>query len=530
MSIPPLYASDRSVATLTNGLVDPAAVGWLCPARAGLKQSRDVSRRRQLESGSNTLRVGLLGGWNGLDPWEAQDLSAVIVRQQCFEPLYRRVEGKLEADRRYLAHGLRLETVDVRGLPRYSIRLAEDLQFSDGSPVLPEEVAASLQRVAPLRAMAKINAAGGRRVQFNCLDNHAAIEPQLAQIWSVVGKRGAKHWVGTGPYAIVEETLAESGRVLALERNPHWISPHGKPPAIERIEFYAYPLDEQGTPSKLRDALEAGEIDFTLMLPREVAKGLQGVRKVYQPGQSTAFLAFVCRRPWLRRPEVRRALAAAIDPWAIARVCHDNPAAFAARGLLPPALAPTQRSLPNYGHEIAARALEQIGDKPASLRMLVIWGPRPYLPDPKGVAELIAEQFGALGIGLVIHHATGPQDFFEAVRRGAHDLILSGYIAETPDPVDYLAALLSSARVPRADAPMASTTNLGGFTDPEMDRRLAAAREDPEAILAVNELFEDQRPLVPLMYGASVAVHTWRVQAFELDPRGIPTFAELSLG
>ena len=77
---------------------------------------------------------------------------------------------------------------------------------------------------------------------------------------------------------------------------------------------------------------------------------------------------------------------------------------------------------------------------------------------------------------------------------------------------------------------MASTTNLGGFADDEMDRRLAAAQQDPDKLLAVNELFEQLRPLVPLMYGASVAVHSWRVHAFELDARGIPSFAELSLG
>ncbi|HLT35510.1 MAG TPA: ABC transporter substrate-binding protein, partial [Enhygromyxa sp.] len=466
----------------------------------------------------------------GLEPWEAQDLSGVIVRNQCFETLYTRVDGKVEPDRRYLGTELRLETVNVNGMPRYSLRLTDELRFCDGSLVQPEDVVTSLQRVAPLRAVAKMNAAGARRVQFHSLEENVALEPHLAQIWSVIGKRGSNHWLGTGPYAIVEETIAESGRVLLLERNPHWLAGGRKRPSIERIEFHAYPLDADGKPSKLRDAMEAGEIDFTLMLPREVAKGLQGVRKVYQPGQSTAFLAFGCRRPWLRNPAVRRALSAAIDPWAIARICHDNPAAFAARGLLPPALAPTQRSLPNYGFEIAAKALEQIGDKPASLRMLVVWGPRPYIPDPKGVASLIAEQFGALGIGVLIQQAPGPIEFFEAVRRGEHDLILSGYIAETPDPVDFMTALLSSKRIPRTGTPMASTTNLGGFSNLEMDRRLAAAQQDPEQLLAVNELFEEQRPLVPLMYGASVAVHSWRVRDFELDPRGIPSFAELSLG
>lgn len=498
---------------------------------AGLKQSVRVALRSKKNEGDpNTLRVGLLGGWGGLDPWEAQDLSGVIVRNQCFETLYHHVDGKVVPDPRYLAHELRLETINVNGMPRYSMRLADELMFCDGSPVLPEDVADSLLHVAPLRATTKINAAGGRRVQFNSLQKDIALEPQLAQIWSVIGKRGPKSWLGTGPYMIVEESIAPSGKVLTLERNPHWIAGGRKPPSIERIEFHAYPLDIDHKPTKLRDALAEGEIDFTLMLPREVAKGVQGVRRVFQPGQSTAFLAFGCRRPWLRRVEVRRALSAAIDPWAIARVCHDNPAAFAARGLLPPALAPSQRSLPKYGLEVARAALDEIGDRPGVLEMLTVWGPRPYLPDPLGVAELICEQFGALGLDVRVHQAESPEAFFTAVREGGHDLILSGYIAETQDPVDFLAALLSSTRIPKRGAPMASTTNLGAYSNAEMDRLLAVARSDGEQLLAVNELFESERPLVPLMYGASVAVHAWRVRDFEMDPRGIPSFAELRLG
>ena len=475
------------------------------------------------------MRVGLLGGWNGLDPWEAQDLAGVVVRSQCFETLYKRAGSSVEPDARYLATGLRLDTISRDGLGRYSLRLADDLRFCDGSPVEPEDVIASLEHVAPLRAVARMSPGANRRVQFHLLEPDAALEPHLAQIWSVIGKRGPKHWLGTGPYQFVEETVAGAGRVVVLEVNPHWSAGDHRRPSIERVEFHAYPLDAEGKPSKLRDAIDSGEIDFTLMLPREVAKGLPSLRKVYQPGHSTALLAFACERPWVRDPAVRRALAAAIDPWAIAQLCHDNPAAFAARGLLPPALAPSQRILPQYGLALAAKALEQLADKPASLRMLVMWGPRPYLPDPIAVAERIADEFGSLGIGVVIQQPVGPAEFYEAIRKGEHDLILSGYIAESPDAVEFLTALLSSKRVPRPGTPMASTTNLGGYADAEMDLRLAAAAHDPDKILGVLERIEEDKPLVPLMYGASVAVHTRRLDDFDLDPRGIPDIAALSL-
>ncbi len=479
---------------------------------------------------NRTLRVGLLGGWYGLDPWDAQDLAGVTVRTQCFDTLYRRREGQLEPDLRYLAHGLRLDTIGVDGLPRYSMRLRDDLRFGDGSSVDPEDVAASLDRVAPLRSVAKISAAGGRRLQISCLESEVVLEPHLGQIWSVIGKRGAKHWVGTGPFMIAEETQGEAGE-LTLVRNPHWIPPlGGKPPSLERIVFHCYPLDAQGRASALRDAVEAGEVDVSLMLPREVAAGLQGVRKIYQPGQSTAFLAFVCRRPWLSEVRVRRALSAAIDTWAVAKICHDNPGAFAARGLLPPSMASIQRSIAGYDLELAKRELAALPKPSGPLRMLTVWGPRPYLPDPRGVAEAIAAQLAKVGVAVTIEPSASANEFFEAVRRGNHDLILSGYIAETPDAIDFLTALLSSRRIPRAELKMASATNMASFGDRELDKRLILAQRDEQAMPAVLEMFEEQRPYLPLMYGANVAVHSWRIRNFELDPRGIPSFVDLVLG
>lgn len=476
-----------------------------------------------------TLRVGMLGGWRGLDPWDAQDLFGVLVRHQIFETLYHWRAGQLQGDHRYLASGLHRQGSGTGAFARYTLKLSEDFKFSDGRPVSPDHVAASLGRVASLRAMVDVTALSGGRVEFACQEEGVVLEPQLAQIWSVIGKRGPRFWHGTGPYRIAEESQGETGPVLTLERNPHWI-PRGKVPTIERIVFHSYGIDDDGKPTALRSALESGEIDFTLMLPREVAKGLQGVRKVYQPGHSTAFLAFGCNRPWLARPEVRRALSAAIDPWAVARVCHDNPAAFAARGLLPPAMAPSHRSLPSYGTDVAAAALAELDGRPRTLRMLVVWGPRPYLPQPRAVAAVIAEQFAAVGIEVEIDQASHASSFYEAVQRGEHDLVLVGYIAETPDPVEFLTAQLASSRIPKRGVPMASTTNMCHFADEEMDRRLAAAQRDPERVKEVQDRFDEMRPIVPLMYGASVVVHSWRLRQFELDPSGLPSFAELSLG
>ena len=61
--------------------------------------------------------------------------------------------------------------------------------------------------------------------------------------------------------------------------------------------------------------------------------------------------------------------------------------------------------------------------------------------DPETFTDHGADSFAALGVSVNPRQASGPEDFFARVRRHEHDLTLSGYIAETPDPVDFLAAL-----------------------------------------------------------------------------------------
>ncbi|NJK33378.1 MAG: hypothetical protein HC927_13805, partial [Deltaproteobacteria bacterium] len=74
-----------------------------CPGlhRRRLKQWPGLpmsTRAKPASQDPSTLRVGLLGGWHGLDPWEAQDLSTVTVRAQCFDTLYRHREGGVEPE------------------------------------------------------------------------------------------------------------------------------------------------------------------------------------------------------------------------------------------------------------------------------------------------------------------------------------------------------------------------------------------------------------------------------------------------
>ena len=64
-----------------------------------------------------------------------------------------------------------------------------------------------------------------------------------------------------------------------------------------------------------------------------------------------------------------------------------------------------------------------------------------------------------------------------------------------------------------------------------MQRLLDALRQTGDASLQndIEALVAEECPVVPLMYGPSIAVHAWRVQGFAWGQRPYPSFCDLEL-
>ncbi len=238
-------------------------------------------------------------------------------------------------------------------------------------------------------------------------------------------------------------------------------------------------------------------------------------------------------RPHFATARARRALAMAIDRYALTSLCYENPAAFVARGLLPRGL----WSGAGGGHlrtDVAGarQALQAAGVQlPPRLRTVTVWGPRPYLPRPQAVADALARQIAALGTSIEFLVPTDSQEHVRLLEGGDYDCVLGGWIADTLEPADFLQSVLGSDRILGPQCPaFALSSNYSRWRDPQFDGHVAAARRtgDRAAIEAAIERACDEVPLVPIMYSAGVVVSTWRVQGAESC--GIePDFASLAL-
>jgi len=477
-------------------------------------------------AGTKTLHVGVLTPVNALDPREVQDYVTALAVMQVFETPYAQPTATGRAPEPLLFQERLRQETSADGTMCYSAAIRPDVRFSNGTPMTARHVADSLAKAATLREQADVEVRNDR-LFFRLKRPNARFDLVLARRFCGVtleAPGAAGTLLGTGPYVAAPGATPQRMR---LERNPQY----RKPPAIDEIVFQTYPPDASGHPESLINALEAGEVDFTNILSREDIMRVKNVRRWTEPGSSTAILYLNTQRPALSDVRVRRAIALSVDRLEIAKMFYASATAFAATCLLPPMLGRGSDGLA-FDPARARDLLAAPGvTRPERLSLLLIFGPRPYLPNPRRVGEHIAAQIEKLGIAVDLVPTATSQEYYGKAQRGEYDLALAGWITDTLDPVDFLEATLASASIPLPHRQSVVGANLGRWHSQETDDVLARLRQEPREDVRSNLLRRvgEDVPLVPLIYGATIFAHSAKVKNFAPSPLGKPNFADLDL-
>ncbi len=468
---------------------------------------------------TKVLKIGFVTPARNLEPLMANDVESAFVLRHVLETPYDLVYGSADIEPS-LFHG----PLRRRGTSsEWEAELRPGLLFSDGTPVTAGDVVRCLSGAARVGQQADVLAEGNTSIVFRMKRPNARFDLTLSHMECGILKRVGRHLLGSGPYVMTAESTPECVRLV---RNPHYRRPF----AIDEVHLRSYPADADGRATGLLAAIAAGDVDLSLSLGRQDIEAAVGVRKVIQPGVSTALLFFNCKSPRLADARLRAALAKAVDRFEVTRLSYANPLAFVASSLTPKPLGPVDDDL-GYDLLAARRALAESGvPVPARLSLMTTWAPRPYLPHPQKAARLIAQQLALLGIAVDIHEPPSSIDFFNWSMNGRHDLVLGGWVADTMDPYDFIESLLSSERVPRADN-LAVASNHAHFASAEMDAALERfrAQRDNDYLQAVVQIFNEQAPMVPLMYGPAASVRSYRVTNFKTSPRWFVPAWELDL-
>jgi ABC-type transport system substrate-binding protein len=476
-------------------------------------------RGRKREEARKVLRVGLLAPVQSLDPRATQDFGSVLVFSQIFQtpftprPGDERPEPVLFREPLEMAEGGRVCSAPIRS----------DVRFSDGTKMSARHLAESLARTEVVSKVARVETEG-ERVVFRLERPDPRFDLTLSQSYCAVTLEQNGQLLGTGPF--MEADREEPG-VSRLVKNPHF----SRQVALDELRFPVYPPTPGAGAEALVRAVEKGEVDFTSFLSREEAGRIHGARKWFLPGNSTAVLYFNTEHPYLAVADARRGLSLAIDRREVTRTCYANALAFVASSLLPPMMGSFQEDGQPASTERAREALALAGPLPERLRMLLVWGPRPYLPHPQRAALVIAQQAREAGVTVESVPTSSPAEYSERVTQGDYDLLLSGWIADTADPVDFLQANLSSGAIPAPGASPVNRANRSRWRNAHMDEALAAYRQDRSdaSRQRIFDLLASEVPLVPLMHGPAVVVHSWKIMGFEPSPLGLSDFSRLDL-
>ena len=323
---------------------------------------------------------------------------------------------------------------------------------------------------------------------------------------------------GTGPYRLREWRLGER---LVLEANQRFYQ--GVPP----IETVVYELSGGSALTRF----ENGELDVAFISINDIERARDpnsDLGKLYQssPEMSVSYLALNNNQPPFDDPNVRRALAMAIDRATVASVTFQN-MVVPATGVMPPGTpgyTPEDKTLPFDPDEARRLLAESSYGGPENLPPIVITevgGGAEARIDTQAFIEQWRQE---LGIEVQIRQ-TDFATFLADQDAGRTQAANAGWVLDYPDPESVLDLKFHSG----------SSLNDVGYSNEEVDALLDQARveQDPDARL---QLYRDAENLIiqdaawiPLYFSVNHTVVSERVQDWFDPPLVMPQLRFISL-
>lgn len=490
----------------------------------------------QPTSSRNTIVVAVSAEFPTLDPVQARDTESISAIQLLDEPLFTyngsgAVTGLLASQWNWSQGGTVL-TVHLNPLAT----------FSDGAPVLASDVVFSLQRLvasatgsphastlsdlagyAQLRAgqpSPGIEATGTRTVVFR-LERPISYLPEILAMpcTSIVeanavvasGAQSAGWWlahsVGSGPYVL---GTSVPGQSLTLTPNLHYWrqgvpAGSGQEGPFAPVEFRI--ISQASEQARL---FAAGQVDVLAPAdPSAFAPNLPpaGSHLLEGGNDGVAFLGFNTTTAPFNNRMVRQAAAYAIDMSALTRAAG---AGAPAAGLVPPGVPGYDAALSPYPYDPSeARALLAQAGPSGGLAVTLLTisaGGTVQQGVSDSATAVIARDLNAVGFQVTIRKDTW-QQYYRDLAAGHENLFEGTWLADYPDPQDFVANLLGPGAPGQGPDGFAGTSYLRALGQVQaatgQAARLAAYEAVQQTILA-------DVPILPEFYTqTAVLVQPW---------------------
>ena len=321
---------------------------------------------------------------------------------------------------------------------------------------------------------------------------------------------------GTGPFKLTEWN---EGQLLILEPNEAY---YQKPPKINQVVFHLL----AGMPLAL---YEMGEIDVAPVYEYHIdrvtdEKGPFHRELAIFPELSLFYIGFNTEKPPFDDVDIRRAFCHAVNKQRIIKIILKG-MMTKADGILPPNMPGYNESLQGLNYDVAKAKSLVAGSKygsAANLPPITLttsgWGGN----IPEYLGAIIQEWQQNLSVEVTVRQLE-PEIFLYYLKEEADEMFVSGWIADYPDPQDFLDILFHTG----------AEYNSGHYSNPELDALLDQAAVEPDhstrltLYQQVEERMIDEAACLPLWFGTSYLLIRPYVKGYKLDAQGIPTLSEV---
>lgn len=490
-----------------------------------------------------TLLYGRGADSANLDPHDIDDGESVKVVNQIYEGLVTYAE-----DGPAIVPCLAQDWKVSEDGKTWEFHLRAGVLFHDGSALDAEAVVFNFKRIldekhphrydakfpyaSSYKMIADVSAAGPGTVVFTLKAPSAVFLPNLAMFSAGLVSPKAlaerkeefpSHPVGTGPFRF--ERWDRDEKIVLAAFDKYW----GGRPALDRVIFRK--IGENSVRFQLLKDGQLHIMDGVNFVDLDAVAADPKLNLLQVPGMNFSYLAMNTSRAPFNDVQVRQAVAHAVDRAKILKLAlrgygqtGPNP--------LPPTVWGYDPTVPDYAYDPAAakELLKKAGKADGfKLKLWAMPNPRPYMPEPKKVAQILQADLGAVGIEVTIHSPEW-QAYLDALEHGEHELAIMGWITDNGDPDNFLYPLLDPDNAVPGNA-----LNISFYNNPELHKLNLAAQSElnAERRLALyaraQQLVHADCPVLPLAYLPEFAATTRTVTGFKLHPVGIVRLAKVKL-
>jgi peptide/nickel transport system substrate-binding protein len=312
--------------------------------------------------------------------------------------------------------------------------------------------------------------------------------------------------VGTGPFQFV--SWDRDDRIILDKFEDYWNEGY---PKLDRVIFQVIPDN-----SARLTALRSGEIDIMDGLnpdDYEAIANEPGLQVFERETNNIGYLGFNTDQEPFDDPLVRQAMHHAVDKETLIGLLYAG-LAEPAKNPLPPAYLGYNDDIEPYDYnpERAQELLAEAGFEDGfEFDLWTMPVARPYMPDPSRAAEVLQENFAAVGLTaniVTMEWAT----YLDEIETGAQDVFMLGWSGTNGDSDYFLGNLLSTPSIP--------TSNQTFYSNSEVDDLLTQARHAVEEsdreqyYKEALELIHEDSPMITLVHSIPVLAGSDRVQNY----------------